>query len=140
MILCSQAKLENDNRGINVKRGLKSKVEIGWRPGLPPLGYLNEKSINRGMNKIFIDDQRAPVMRTMFERVAYERKTGREIEAWLKEVGFKTRGDKSMTLSMVYRALNNHFYYGTFEYPEGSGNWYKGAHDPLITKELFDRV
>jgi len=25
MILCSQAKLENDNRGINVKRGLRNK-------------------------------------------------------------------------------------------------------------------
>jgi len=29
MILCSQAKLENDNRGINVKRGLKNKCSIG---------------------------------------------------------------------------------------------------------------
>jgi site-specific DNA recombinase len=27
MILCSQAKLENDNRGINVKRGIRAKCE-----------------------------------------------------------------------------------------------------------------
>src|ERR1035437_7392660 len=31
MILGSQAKLENDNRGINVKRGMKNKCEMGWR-------------------------------------------------------------------------------------------------------------
>ena len=29
MILCSQAKLENDNRGINVKRGLRARCEMG---------------------------------------------------------------------------------------------------------------
>ena len=33
MILGSQAKLENDNRGINVKRGLRTRVEMGLWPG-----------------------------------------------------------------------------------------------------------
>jgi DNA invertase Pin-like site-specific DNA recombinase len=27
---CTRAKLENDNRGVNVKRGLKGKVRKGW--------------------------------------------------------------------------------------------------------------
>jgi hypothetical protein len=40
----------------------------------------------------------------------------------------------------VYVILQNHFYYGVFEYPKKSGNWYKGKHEPLITKELFDAV
>lgn len=29
MILCSQVKLENDNRGVNVKRGIRAKCETG---------------------------------------------------------------------------------------------------------------
>jgi DNA invertase Pin-like site-specific DNA recombinase len=29
MILCSQAKLENDQKGLNVKRGLRAKCEMG---------------------------------------------------------------------------------------------------------------
>jgi DNA invertase Pin-like site-specific DNA recombinase len=29
MILCSQAKLENDNKSVNVKRGLRTRVEMG---------------------------------------------------------------------------------------------------------------
>lgn len=43
MILGSQAKLENDNRGINVKRGLRTRCEMGLWPGVAPLGYLNQK-------------------------------------------------------------------------------------------------
>ena len=47
MILGSQAKLENDNRGINVKRGLRTKVEMGLWPGVAPLGYLNQKLMDK---------------------------------------------------------------------------------------------
>lgn len=36
--------------------------------------------------------------------------------------------------------LRQHFYYGRFEYPEGSGIFYGGKHDPIITKGLFDKV
>src|SRR3989344_4775244 len=43
MILGSQAKLENDNRGVNVRRGLRTRCEMGLRPGVAPTGYLNEK-------------------------------------------------------------------------------------------------
>ena len=42
MILGSQAKLENDNRGVNVKRGMKTKCEMGVRPNMTPIGYLND--------------------------------------------------------------------------------------------------
>src|SRR3989344_4772830 len=38
MILGSQAKLENDNRGINVRRGLRTRAEMGLWAGLAPLG------------------------------------------------------------------------------------------------------
>ena len=37
MILCSQAKLENDNKGLNVQRGLRTKCSIGWRPSIAPV-------------------------------------------------------------------------------------------------------
>jgi DNA invertase Pin-like site-specific DNA recombinase len=47
MILGSQAKLENDNRGVNVKRGLRARVEMGLWPMLAPLGYLNPKVMDQ---------------------------------------------------------------------------------------------
>lgn len=40
----------------------------------------------------------------------------------------------------IYLILRNHFYYGQFEYPVGSGHWYTGKHTPIIDKELFDKV
>jgi hypothetical protein len=43
-------------------------------------------------------------------------------------------------LANIYLIFRNPFYYGEFEYPVGSGNWYAGKHTPIITKELFDKV
>src|SRR3989344_708756 len=141
MILCSQAKLENDNRGINVKRGLKNKCEMGVRPGVAPLGYLNERSLERNKGRIIIDPLRAPIIKRMFHYVAESGASGRTLLGWLNdELNFKTRGNKRIALSAIYRILSSTFYYGYFEYPKGSGNLYKGTHEPLITKELFDEV
>ena len=78
MILCSQAKLENDNKSLNVKRGLKSRCEMGLRPGIPPTGYLNEKRTDRKCYAL-VDTERAPIIKQMFERVANEQWSGREI-------------------------------------------------------------
>ncbi len=63
MILGSQAKLENDNRGINVKRGMKTKCEMGWRPGTAPTGYLNEKNVDK-RGQCHPDPKRAPDYKT----------------------------------------------------------------------------
>lgn len=140
MILGSQAKLENDNRGINVKRGLRTRVEMGLWPNMAPLGYLNQKSMDK-KGQLIIDPDRAPIVKKMFEKVANENWSGRKIYNWLKfELNFKTRGNRSLTLSGVYRTLVSSFHYGMFEYPRNSGNWYQGKHEPLITKELFEKV
>lgn len=140
MILGSQAKLENDNRGINVRRGLRTRVEMGLWPTTPPTGYVTQKSIDKKC-MVIPDPDRAHVVKKMFEKMAYEKWSGRKIHQWLKfELNFKTVGNKNLALGNIYRTLQNHFYYGTFEYPRDSGNWYQGKHEPLITKELFDKV
>ncbi len=138
MILCSQAKLENDNRGVNVKRGIRAKCETGWRPCMPPLGYFTRGASGNGKD-VIIDQERAPYIIKMFEMSA-EGRGGRHIRQWLEDNNVKTRGNKTIPLSMIYRILGSSFYYGEFEYPRKSGKWYKGQHEPMITKELFDRV
>jgi len=137
MILCSQAKLENDNRGINVKRGIRAKCEMGWRPGPAPLGYINRSFA--GVKDIVVDPDRAPLVIRMFEKAA-KGASGRDIKKWADKAGFTYKSGKPITLSQIYRMLKDPFYYGEFEHPQGSGNWYKGAHKPLITKELFRKV
>lgn len=139
MILCSQAKLENDNRGINVKRGMKTKCELGFRPNMTPLGYHNDNYSGKGQKKVFVDKKRAPFIKEAFEKVAAGA-SGRDIYNWFAEVGFKTKRGKLVTLSMVYRMLNNPYYCGIFEFPIGSGKWYKGSYTPIVSRELFDAV
>lgn len=140
MILGSQAKLENDHKGINVKRGLRAKCEKGWRPGPAPLGYIHDKYADKGDKKVFIDPKRAPYIKKLFEKVAYENWSGRQLLRWIvNETDFKTKNNKNLTLSMIYRILADPYYYGEFEYPIGSDKWYQGKQDPIITKALFQK-
>ena len=137
MILCSQAKLENDNRGINVKRGIRAKCEMGWRPGAAPIGYINRSF--GGTKDIVLDPDRAPIIKEMFERSGLQHQSGRTIKDWLDSSGFTTKAGAKLSLSQIYRTLINPFYYGVFEYPAG-GPLYEGKHPPIITKELYDIV
>ena len=140
MILGSQAKLENDNKVVNVKRGLRARVEMGFWPSVPPTGYSSNPDRNKKC-QVVVDERRAPIVKQMFEKVAYDGWSGRMLFKWLHEdVRFKSRYGKSITLSNIYLILKNPFYYGEFEYPRGSGQWYKGKHDPIITKDLYLQV
>jgi site-specific DNA recombinase len=140
MILGSQAKLENDNRGINVKRGQRTRVEMGLWPAMAPLGYLNQRLMDK-KGQLAVDPERAPIIAKIFEKVAYEKWSGRKVYNWLKfDLNFYTRGNKPLTLAGVYRVLESPLYYGVFEFPRGSANWYQGKHEPLITKELFEKA
>lgn len=139
MILCSQAKLENDNKSINVKRGIRTKCEMGWRPGVAPLGYMNRAF--GGVNDIILDSERADLIREAFHKAGYERWSGRRIKAWLDEQGFTNRSGKPISVSQILVILSTSFYYGRFQYPEApDAPWYDGAHKPLISKQLFDLV
>lgn len=140
MILCSQAKLENDNKSQNVKRGMRARAEMGLFPSRPPTGYLTSKNREEKCLAIF-DEQRSSIVKEMFEKIAYQNFSARKVYTWLtKEIHFKTETGKDFSLGNLYLLLHNSFYYGVFEYPRGSGQWYKGKHKPLISKELFDIV
>lgn len=140
MILCSQAKLENDNKSINVKRGMRTRCEMGLWPAQPPTGY---RKVNDRTAKceVEIDPERADIVRQIFEKIAYDKWSVSRVYAWLKfEINFKTFRNHNLSLGNVFRIIDNTFYYGKFEYPRGGGIWYEGKHKPIITKELFDET
>jgi len=140
MILCSQAKLENDNKSINVKRGMRTRCEMGLWPAQPPTGY---RKVNDRTAKceVELDPDRADIIRQIFEKIAYDKWSVSRVYAWLKfEVKFKTLRGYNLSLGNVFRVIDNTFYYGKFEYPRGGGVWYEGKHKPIITKELFDET
>lgn len=138
MILCSQAKLENDNKSINVKRGLRTRCEQGLWPGKAPTGYMKPDSRERKC-EVDIDPERAHIIKKVFEKVAHDKMSVRSVHAWLRyEIDFKTSNGKHLSVGNVFMILSNTFYYGKFEYPKGGGVWYDGKHEPIISKELFD--
>jgi hypothetical protein len=140
MILCSQAKLENDNRAKNVIRGMRAMCEKGVRPGQPPIGYKLVRSTKFGEpSKIEVDEEKAKYVKKIFEYLA-KGYTGVQAWEYVSEEGLRTRHGNKVALSMVYRILRDQFYCGEFEYPIDSGNFYKGKYEPLIDKELFEKA
>lgn len=140
MILCSQAKLENDNKSINVKRGMRARCEMGLWPVQPPTGY---RKPNQRLAKceVEIDPERADTIRQIFEKISYEKWSVSKVHAWLRyDLDFKTHRGFHLSLGNVFKIINNTFYYGRFEFPQGSGVWYEGKHKPIISKELFDET
>lgn len=110
---------------------------MGWRPGAAPMGFINRSYA--GVKEIVLDEERAPIIKEMFERSGLLGQSGRTIKGWLDSSGFKTKAGAQLSLSQIYRILTNPFYYGYFKYPE-DGPLYKGLHVPIITKELYDNV
>ena len=140
-LLCGQAKLENDNKSINVKRGLKAKAERGIYPAPAPLGYLNDRYAERGNKTIVSDPERFELVRKIFELMLSGNYTPPQIlKIANNDWDFRTPQGNKLCRSSIYYILTRPFYYGFFEYPIGSNNWYKGIHKPMITEEEYDRI
>ncbi len=138
-LLCSTAKLDNDNKGINVKRGLKAKAELGIYPAPAPTGYVNNKFAERGNKTVEVDPDRFDLVKKMFEMVLSQKYSVLQVlKIANDEWKFKTKEGKKLGRSTWYRMLTNPVYAETFEYPLKSGNWHKAIHKPMITDEQFD--
>lgn len=145
-IALSQSQYFSSKLGKDVRRGLDKKADLGWRPSGAPAGYLNTPHIEKGFKIIVKDPNRFDLIRKMWDMMLSGNYTPPKIlQIANKEWGYRTLkhkriGDKPLSRSGIYKILTNPFYFGYFERPEGSGNWQKGEHDPMITKEEFDRV
>jgi len=135
-----------DDLSRNVKRGLKTKIENGWYPGIAPLGYLNHTAKMSGENTLVKDPERFPLIRRMWDLMLTGLYTPPQIlERASKEWGLCTRptrktGGIPLCRSAIYKIFTKPFYYGWFEYPKDSGRWYEGKHEPMITEAEYDRV
>jgi len=131
----------------HIKRGLRQKAENGHRPAIAPLGYENTRQWGKGHEEILVDEVRFPLLRKVFDLALTGQHSVLELTKIAnEEIGIRTKGykvsrsDKKISRTNMYRILTNTFYYGEFEYPEKSGNWYQGKHKPMITKEEYDKI
>ena len=148
-LFCNQAKLENDNKGINVKRGLAGKIRKGWRPGIAPIGYLNNKTKERGERDIVIDQERFPLVRKLWDSFLTGSYSVRQIEYMAAhQIGLRTRttkkqGGKPLSLSHIYKILTDPFYYGSYWWKNSETDLRElkmGNHPLMITQEEYRRA
>ena|ERR1019366_1444550 len=132
-IMFGQSKYYVDNLSENTKRGLREKVRRGEFPHKAPIGYLNDYRTK----KIIVDRERAPLVKGVFERYATGDETLDTLRQFLGERGVRSSKGKTVGRSFVSRLLSNPIYYGHFLY---GGEVHEGKHEPIITKELFDRA
>lgn len=136
------SKKDSDDKSIVVKRGLMSKIEKGWRPGVAPQGYLNDRGTESGNRRILVDNERFEFIKRIFQ-MRYEGMPVRKlIQVANNEWGFRTRPKKRVTskplgLSTLYSILTNPFYCGRFQY---SGEWYEGSHEKAVEPEIFNKI
>jgi len=146
---CTRAKLENDNKGVNVKRGLAGKVRKGWRPGIAKIGYLNNTSRERGERDILPDPERFDKVKRLFHlfltgnysvrqlhKLAYDR-------LLLRTRRTKRQGGKPLSLSHIFNVLTDPFYCGKFLWNNqntGEKELHQGKHPPMITEDEFRQI
>lgn len=127
----------------NVRRGLISKAEKGWFPNIPPVGYLNSRSRDKGSETILTDPERFHIVRKMWDLMLTGTYSPPKIlEIATNEWGLRTPkrrklGGKPFSKSYMYLMFTNDFYTGCFHY---GGKTYQGKHEPMITVDEFDKV
>ncbi|MCB9798578.1 recombinase family protein [Candidatus Nomurabacteria bacterium] len=123
----------------NVKRGNLCKVKNGWKPGLAPIGYLNELE----NHTIIPDPERFDLIRRAWDYMLTGNYTVPQIHKMLNDDwGFRTKkrkrsGGKPVALSSMYKIFSNIFYAGVLLY---DGKEYAGKHKTMITLEEYDQV
>lgn len=126
---------------VDAKRGLRSKAERGWYPSFSTIGYIHNPLKKKGDKEITKDEERFPLVRKMFDLMLTGNYTTPKIlEIATNEWGLRMKNGEKMARSTAYRIFTDPFYYGEFEYPKESGNWYVGKHEPMITKAEYDAI
>jgi len=137
-IMFGQSKYYSDALSENVRRGNQTKLELGWLPGKPPLGYRN-CPVSR---TILIDPDHAPTVGRIFDLFLAGRAPSEIAHIAGDEWGYRTprcrrSGGTRLALSTIYKMLGNPFYAGLIL---RAGQLYRGAHQPLITQMEFDEI
>lgn len=130
----------------DTSRGLIKKAERGWSPKASlPLGYMHSPFKKVGEHEILPDPERFDIISKALKKVAIGEMRPLVALEYAHNLGLRTKETKKkksqpVSESVFYRILSNPFYYGRFEYPEGSGNWFEGKHQKAISEEEFDLI
>lgn len=133
------AKKYVDDLSANVQRGMRMKLEMGWLPCRPPIGYMNDP-VSRTIIK---DAERFDLVQRMWRLLL----SGNHSVARIRELandewGLKTRlstrrGGRPLQRSHVYMIFGDPFYAGLIKY---GGTIHPGKHPAMVTVQEFQKV
>jgi len=120
----------------NVKRGMNSKIQMGWMPGEAPLGYLNDKYKPKGSKDIMPDPDRFELCRKWWDLMLIGDETVASSLEKITALGLrsKRRQGRPVSLTEAFRFFRNIFYTGLFDY---HSERYEGRHKPMITLDQY---
>ncbi len=120
------AKYYVDQLSVTIRRGIRKKLRDGVYPNMPPPGYMNDPRTRT----IVFDEERAPIVKRIFETYATGDYSGADIRRMATELGLVGIRGKPLSMSRVHAILANTFYIGIIRF---SGEVYEGKHPPLIS-------
>jgi site-specific DNA recombinase len=126
-----------DNLSEEARKGMQEKAEQGIWPTVAPLGYRNVAGAD-GKKIIEPDPGSAPIISRLFEWYATGTLSLKEAAQKARAAGLVYRkSGSSVPVSTVHATLRNRLYMGEFEW---NGCVYQGKHQPLVTRDLWERV
>ena len=128
-----QSKYYSDNLSENVKRGFRQKLRRGEWPAKAPLGYIN----NFKTRNIEPDKIKSRIIRKAFEEYSQGKHTLESLGKRLAEFGLVSKNGTSLAKATIQRMLTNLAYIGLIQQ---KGETYEGKYQPIISKELFEKV
>jgi hypothetical protein len=117
------------------KKGFYGRLKQGILPMPAPLGYRN---VGSGKPKE-PDPKAAPLVRHLFERYATATVNFHDLLNEAEQVGLRGRSGKPITKNGLTSLLNNPFYTGLIRI-HTTGQSFAGAHEPIVSVSLFQRV
>jgi site-specific DNA recombinase len=118
-----------------VRKGFNGRLAQGLYPLPAPLGY---RDMGAGKAKE-IDPIAGPLVRKAFEMYATGRYTVDELRVEMTARGLRNKRGTPISLNSLWYVLRNPFYVGLIHIAR-TGSTYDGAHEPLVSKQVFDRA
>jgi site-specific DNA recombinase len=143
MLHAALAEFYSANLSVEVKKGMLQRVKQGGYAGRLPVGYRAERLFEDGhrISRAVIDEDRARFVKLAYTLYASGNYTIAELRDTLTDDGFEVEyiygQRKPVSLNGLIRLLTSRFYIGEVKY---EGIWYKGRHEPIISRDLFARA
>jgi site-specific DNA recombinase len=123
------------NLGEETTKGMLEKARAGIYPSFAPVGYRNTDG-PAGKRVIVPDSDTATVITELFGCFATGSFSIKALVAKLRAEGITLRG-RRLCSSTAHQILRKRLYMGDFDW---DGTTYQGTHEPLVTRECWERV